>query len=90
MVTINIAQAREELPELLNRVVYGNERVVVTRYGKPLAAFISVKKLQVLEMLEEVLDFDTVADRLLDDDPRQQITIDELRERLQAKDRVVR
>jgi prevent-host-death family protein len=90
MVTINIAQAREELPELLNRVVYGNERVVVTRYGKPLAAFISVKKLKVLEMLEEVLDFDVVADRLSEDDHRQQITIDELRERLQVKEQVVR
>lgn len=32
---IPVTQARAELADLINRVVYGGERVVVTRHGKP-------------------------------------------------------
>ncbi|MEV3930533.1 MULTISPECIES: type II toxin-antitoxin system Phd/YefM family antitoxin [unclassified Streptomyces] len=46
---IPVTQARAELAELINRVVYGGERVVVTRHGKPLVAFVSAADLQRLE-----------------------------------------
>ncbi|MFG2539276.1 type II toxin-antitoxin system Phd/YefM family antitoxin [Streptomyces sp. NPDC048511] len=46
---IPVTQARAELAELINRVVYGGERVVVTRHGKPLVALVSAADLQRLE-----------------------------------------
>ncbi|MEV5157782.1 type II toxin-antitoxin system Phd/YefM family antitoxin [Streptomyces sp. NPDC053728] len=49
---IPVTQARAELAELINRVVYGGERVVVTRHGKPLVAFVSAADLQRLESEE--------------------------------------
>ena len=46
---IPVTQARAELAELINRVVYGGERVVVTRHGKPLVALVSAADLRMLE-----------------------------------------
>ncbi|MEU3505346.1 type II toxin-antitoxin system Phd/YefM family antitoxin [Streptomyces hundungensis] len=46
---IPVTQARAELAELINRVVYGGERVVVTRHGKPLVALVSAADLEELE-----------------------------------------
>jgi prevent-host-death family protein len=50
---IPVTQARAEFAELINRVVYGNERVVVTRHGKPLVALVSAADLEFLESTEE-------------------------------------
>ncbi|MFD7468623.1 type II toxin-antitoxin system Phd/YefM family antitoxin [Streptomyces tendae] len=50
---IPVTQARAELADLINRVVYGGERVVVTRHGKPLVALVSAAD---LERLEEIQD----------------------------------
>lgn len=49
---IPVTQARAELAELINRVVYGGERVVVTRHGKPLVALVSAADLRRLEEIE--------------------------------------
>lgn len=51
---IPVTQARAELADLINRVVYGNERVVVTRHGKPLVALVSAADLEKLEAEHEV------------------------------------
>ncbi|TQJ86495.1 type II toxin-antitoxin system Phd/YefM family antitoxin [Streptomyces sp. SLBN-31] len=50
---IPVTQARAELADLINRVVYGGERVVVTRHGKPLVALVSAADLERLEKLQE-------------------------------------
>ncbi|MEV0523598.1 type II toxin-antitoxin system Phd/YefM family antitoxin [Streptomyces sp. NPDC050439] len=50
---IPVTQARAELADLINRVVYGGERVVVTRHGKPLVALVSAADLERLEALSE-------------------------------------
>ncbi|WP_327237740.1 type II toxin-antitoxin system Phd/YefM family antitoxin [Streptomyces sp. NBC_01317] len=50
---IPVTQARAELAELINRVVYGGERVVVTRHGKPLVALVSAADLERLEKEQE-------------------------------------
>ncbi|MEU0909841.1 type II toxin-antitoxin system Phd/YefM family antitoxin [Streptomyces althioticus] len=49
---IPVTQARAELADLINRVVYGGERVVVTRHGKPLVALVSADDLRRLEEAE--------------------------------------
>lgn len=50
---IPVTQARAELADLINRVVYGGERVVVTRHGKPLVALVSAADLERLDALAE-------------------------------------
>ncbi|MBO1332386.1 type II toxin-antitoxin system Phd/YefM family antitoxin [Streptomyces sp. VRA16 Mangrove soil] len=50
---IPVTQARAELADLINRVVYGDERVVVTRHGKPLVALVSAADLERLEAMGE-------------------------------------
>ncbi|NJC70520.1 type II toxin-antitoxin system Phd/YefM family antitoxin [Planosporangium thailandense] len=37
---VPVTQARAEFADLVNRVAYGGERVVVTRHGKPIAALV--------------------------------------------------
>jgi prevent-host-death family protein len=53
---IPVTQARAELADLINRVVYGAERVVVTRHGRPLVALVpeaDLKRLEELDAAEE-------------------------------------
>ncbi|MDH6218179.1 type II toxin-antitoxin system Phd/YefM family antitoxin [Streptomyces pseudovenezuelae] len=49
---IPVTQARAELADLINKVVYGGERVVVTRHGKPLVALVSAADLERLAELD--------------------------------------
>lgn len=51
---IPVTQARAELADLINRVVYGGERVVVTRHGKPLVALVSADDLRRLDETPEL------------------------------------
>lgn len=53
---IPVTQARAELADLINRVVYGGERVVVTRHGKPLVALVSAADLERLESAAEAIE----------------------------------
>jgi prevent-host-death family protein len=53
MAQMAASAAREEFAEVLNRVAYGKERIVLYRHGKPLVAMIPVEDLQLLERLIE-------------------------------------
>ncbi|MYS95094.1 MULTISPECIES: type II toxin-antitoxin system Phd/YefM family antitoxin [Streptomyces] len=53
---IPVTQARAELADLINRVVYGGERVVVTRHGKPLVALVSADDLRRLDETQELVE----------------------------------
>lgn len=55
MTEINASQEPENLSELLNRVAYTGERVVIKRQGKEIAAIISSADLKRLEALEAFL-----------------------------------
>ena len=50
---VPVTQARAQLAELINRVVYGGEQVVLTRHGKPLVGLVSAADLQRLRELDE-------------------------------------
>ncbi len=50
---VPVAEARGRFADLLSRVAYGGERMVITRHGKPLAALIPAEDLQLLERLED-------------------------------------
>jgi prevent-host-death family protein len=48
-IEIPVTQARDELAELINRVAYGHERIILTRHSKPVACLVPPEDLQRLE-----------------------------------------
>jgi prevent-host-death family protein len=46
---VPVTQARADLAELVSRVGYTGERIVLTRHGKPLAALVPMDDLEALE-----------------------------------------
>lgn len=39
--TVTLKQVREQLSELVARVAYGDQKVVITKFGKPLVAIVN-------------------------------------------------
>ena len=56
MGALSMAEAREGLADVIQRVEESNERMVITREDKPVAALVSMDDAAVLEMLEDDLD----------------------------------
>lgn len=52
---IPVTQARADLAELVNRVAYSGERVVLTRHGKAMAALVPADDLERLEQIAQHL-----------------------------------
>ena len=46
---VPVTQARADLAELVSRVGYSGERILLTRHGKPLAALVPIDDLEALE-----------------------------------------
>ena len=44
-----MTQARDELADLVSRVAYGHERIILTRHSKPVACLVSPEDLARLE-----------------------------------------
>jgi prevent-host-death family protein len=51
--TVQASEARQRLPDLLNRVYQGKTRIVVERSGIPVAAIVTVDELRQLETLDQ-------------------------------------
>lgn len=62
------SEARERLPEALNRVAYGGERVIIHRRGKEIAALVSLADLQLIRELEDQIDVAAAREALADDE----------------------
>ncbi|OGT33914.1 MAG: hypothetical protein A3C44_02655 [Gammaproteobacteria bacterium RIFCSPHIGHO2_02_FULL_39_13] len=45
MLKMSTVEARENFSEMINKAAYGNQRVVLTRRGKPLVAVVSLQEL---------------------------------------------
>ncbi|HEY3682385.1 MAG TPA: type II toxin-antitoxin system Phd/YefM family antitoxin [Streptosporangiaceae bacterium] len=52
---IPVTQARADLAELVNRVAYSGERLVLTRHGKAMAALVPADDLERLEQIARQL-----------------------------------
>lgn len=56
MIRVSTSRLREALSDVLNRVTYGHERVVLARHGKDIAAVVSKEDLELLLALEKHFD----------------------------------
>ena len=64
--TISAANARKEFADILNKVAYGSETIVLTRRGKEVAALISMDELALLRQLEDSIDIEDAKKALAD------------------------
>ncbi|MGH9491889.1 MAG: type II toxin-antitoxin system prevent-host-death family antitoxin [Terriglobales bacterium] len=53
---VSASKARDEFADIINRVAYGGETVLVHRRRKPVAAVIPIENLKLLEEIEERID----------------------------------
>ena len=56
--TFSTAEARKKLADIVNKVAYGKEPVVLTRRGKKIAALISMEELELLQLIEDYIDIE--------------------------------
>lgn len=54
--TKSVSEARRDFANLVNRVTYGGQRVVLTKNNKRAAAIVSAEDLDLLEALEDMVD----------------------------------
>jgi prevent-host-death family protein len=52
MAELSISEARDSLAEIINRVAYRGERVILRRHGKAVAALVSASDLERLAAFE--------------------------------------
>ena len=81
-----VSQAREELAELVNLVHYRNERVLLLRHGRPVAALISAEDLELLEQLEDAADLRAAKEALADPEQGPPVPWEELEAELDRLD----
>ncbi len=81
MTKIGVSDARDHLSEVVDRVRYTHERVVLTKRGKDVGAIVSIEDLKLLEMLEDQLDID-MARKALAEAGEERIPLQSLREKL--------
>jgi len=67
------SEARSELTEIVNYVAFGQDRYILTRNGKELAAIISIEDLKMLEELEDKID--VAVAKLADEDIKKHGTV---------------
>ncbi len=58
MTKVAATTLRTTISDILDRVVHHGERVAVERYGKPVAALVSSRDLELLEAIENSMDIE--------------------------------
>jgi prevent-host-death family protein len=53
---VSATEARSKLSDLISRAQYSEERTILTRHGKPVAALVSMEDLKALRKLEDATD----------------------------------
>jgi prevent-host-death family protein len=54
--SIAVSDLRDSLADVLGRVQYAKERVVVTNYGRPVGVIVPLDDLELIEALEDQVD----------------------------------
>ncbi|MBI4590825.1 MAG: type II toxin-antitoxin system Phd/YefM family antitoxin [Candidatus Rokubacteria bacterium] len=73
MVRVEATTARNAFSDVVNKVAYGADRVIIERRGKPVAAVIPMEDLRLLELLEDRLDIEAARKALADPKNRRRI-----------------
>jgi prevent-host-death family protein len=68
MAAVSVSEARDSLSEVVNRVAFKGERVVLQRHGKGVAVLGSMEDMDLLAALEGRLDLDEARKALKESD----------------------
>ena len=86
MVTVSTEEVRDGLGELINRVAYGGERVMVTRRGKKIVGIVSAEEMELLEAvldaIEDKIDMPLVKERMAEIDRGEWVSLEQLKSEL--------
>ena len=55
---MSAAEARKNFANIVNRVAFGNESIIVTRRGEDVAAIVSIDELKLLQQIEDRMDIE--------------------------------
>lgn len=69
MIEVGVTEARDQLGELVNRAAYGDERIVLTRHGQPVAALVPIALLDQLADAEDAADLAAAREAAAQDRP---------------------
>ncbi|MCY3808007.1 MAG: type II toxin-antitoxin system Phd/YefM family antitoxin [Gemmatimonadetes bacterium] len=83
MTRVAATKLRTTISDLLDRAVHHGERVVVERYGKPVAALVSLEDLELLEAIDDRMDIEVAWKALREPNRR---SWDEVRAELALQD----
>ena len=73
---ISTADARKNFADIVNKVAYGKESIVLTRRGQEIAALVSIDELELLQQIEDYIDIEDAKKAL--QDPGENIPADEV------------
>jgi prevent-host-death family protein len=76
MTTVTAGRLKNVIGEVLNKVQFKGERVILSRKGQPAAAIIPIADLRLLEELEDRLDVEEI-ERVLADKGDEWLTLEE-------------
>ena len=55
---VSTADARKNFADIVNKVAYGKEPIVLTRRGQDVAALVSIEELELLQQIEDHIDIE--------------------------------
>ncbi len=64
MFKMSAAEARKKFANIINRVAFGNESIVLTRRGEDVAALVSIDELKLLQKIEDRMDIEDALNAL--------------------------
>ena len=79
MDALSMAAVRKDLADLIGKVHYRKERMVITRHDKPVAALVPMDDVELLERLEDRLDILEALEAIEDYDANGGISLQRLK-----------
>ena len=82
---VSTAEARGQFSDVVNRAIYGKERVILTRHGKKVAAVIPIEDLKLIEEMEDRIDLEEAEKAWAEQGSEPPASLEEVKRRLGLK-----
>lgn len=79
---VSVSEARESFADLVNRAAYRQERILIARRGKPIAAIVPMEDVEALERFEDEMDLQLAREALADPENAVTYSLDEVEPKL--------
>ena len=75
---VSVSDARESFADHVNRAAYRQERILIARRGKPIAAIVPMEDVEALERFEDDMDLQLAREALADPENAVTYSLDEV------------